>query len=290
MRKPHGFTLIEIVVVLAIVSLLLAMATFATRAITIQQRLSTTVTRLATVDAALIAFVMVQKRLPCPADGTLDSANANAGFEGARTDAAGCQTNQQNGVVPWRSLGLTENDATDGWLRRLTYRVDATLAGASAMDMSGCDPAGTGNTAGGTLRPCQVATCTASNLVTSSTNCTSPLNFLNGCGLPKGLTVQNLAGTKIMDPTAVTPTGAAYVMISHGETGGGAYLNSGSLATSTTNDGTEEQKNYASLALGAYYVDDSISDIPGATHFDDMLSHPTILTVINKAALGPRSH
>ncbi|HTS85829.1 MAG TPA: type II secretion system protein, partial [Usitatibacter sp.] len=287
MRKPRGFTLIEIVVVLAIVSLLLAMATFATRAITIQQRISTTATRLATVDAALVQFVMVQKRLPCPANGTLPSSDPNAGSEdpASRTDAAGCTTNQQNGVVPWKAIGLSENDATDGWLRRITYRVDATLAGAGAMDMSGCDPAGTGTTSGGTLRLC-LTTCTAGIVATSPTSCTAPLSFLQGDGTPKGLTVQTLAGTKVMDPSATpTPTGAAYVLISHGESGGGAYLNTGNLASSTSTDGTEEQKNYANLPLAGYYVDDSISDVPGATHFDDMLSHPTILTVISKAAL-----
>jgi hypothetical protein len=37
-------------------------------------------------------------------------------------------------------------------------------------------------------------------------------------------------------------------------------------------------------------VDDGISDVSGATHFDDVVSRPTVLTVINKAGLGPRSH
>jgi hypothetical protein len=93
-------------------------------------------------------------------------------------------------------------------------------------------------------------------------------------------------------PTAGIPTdvGAAYIVISHGETGGGAYLGSGQLATSTSADGLEEAKNYANLVLQPYYVDDSISDAAGATHFDDMVSRPAVLAVITKAALGPRSH
>jgi len=281
MRKLRGFTLIEIVVVIAIVGLLLAMATFATRAITIQQRISTTATRLATVDAALVSFVMVQKRLPCPADGTIASGGVNAGVEGAR-DSNGCTGNQANGVVPWVALGLSESDATDGWLRRITYRVPVALTAdntVGGMDMSYCDPAGTAAI---------VATAVCNTACTSTTlaSCTPPQAFL----LSKGLQVQNIAGTVLLNPAGSPATGAAYVLISHGESGGGAYLNSGALATSTTTDGTEEQKNYANLALGGYYVDDGISDVPGATHFDDMLSHPTILTVINKAALGPRSH
>ena len=66
------------------------------------------------------------------------------------------------------------------------------------------------------------------------------------------------------------------------------------LVPTTTIDGTEEKKNYANLGYTAgttYYVDDSISDASGlATHFDDIVSRPALLTVINKAALGPRSH
>jgi hypothetical protein len=62
------------------------------------------------------------------------------------------------------------------------------------------------------------------------------------------------------------------------------------LFAGTTTDGIEEKKNYADSPLGGYYVDDSISDGGGATHFDDLLSHPSVLTIINKAGLAPRSH
>jgi hypothetical protein len=81
------------------------------------------------------------------------------------------------------------------------------------------------------------------------------------------------------------------VLISHGESGGGAYLNAGAPPTAgTATDGTEEKRNYAALALQAYYVDDSISDRSGPSHFDDIVSRPSVLSVINKAGLGPRPH
>jgi hypothetical protein len=96
-----------------------------------------------------------------------------------------------------------------------------------------------------------------------------------------------------MNPAAAPPTGAAYVAISHGESGGGGYLNSGSVYASTTTDGTQEARNYgsAAYAAGYWYVDDQITDAAGVnTHFDDVVSRPSLLTVINKASLGPRSH
>ena len=280
-REARGFTLIEIVVVLFILGVAISMAAAITTALLASQKLTLTTTRLAAVDTALVQFVMQQKRLPCPADGTLDSTNANAGQE-VTPNAAGCATNEAGGVVPWVPLGLTESDVTDGWNRRFTYRIDPTLAGTAALDMSSCDPAGTGGLVG---TACNTA-CSSGSLG----SCTPPATFL----LNKGLKVRNVAGTTVMDPTiAAAPTGAAYVLVSPGSTGGGGYLSSGRLSTSTVTDGTQEQKNYANLGYTAgttYYVDDSISDASGATHFDDIISRPALLTVINRAGLGPRSH
>jgi len=270
------------VVVLFILCVAIAMAAAITNALTATQRLTTTTTRMQAVDAALVQFVMLNKRLPCPADGTLDSSNANAGIETARSSSTGCTTNEAGGVVPWVALGLAETDVTDGWNRRLTYRVQPALAADSALDMSWCDPAGTET--GATPRACN-ASCTSATL----TSCTPPTAFLAA----RGLEVHNVANTVLMNPAATPSSGAAYVVISAGSTGGGAYLSSGQLGTTTTTDGTQEQKNYASAAYVAgttYYVDDSISDAAGTTHFDDVVSRPALLTVINKAGLGPRSH
>jgi len=283
--RQRGFTLIEIVVVLIVLAILIAMASALTRGVISGQKRSLTVTRLQTVDAALVQFVTQQKRLPCPADGTLVSSDANAGIETARNAATGCTTNMQNGVVPWRALGLAEADATDGWDRRLTYRVLPALAADNGMNMSWCDPAGTG-AAGALPNVCNTA-CVSTNLAA----CTTPSAFLAN----RGLQVKNVAGTVIMDPVPAAPphTGAAYVVVSAGESGGGGYLSSGTLGASTAGDGTEEMKNYASLpyaGVATYYVDDSLNETATAAHFDDLVSRPSLLAVITKAGLGPRSH
>ncbi len=285
MRRARGFTLIEILVVLIIFGIVLTMAAAVTRGLAATQKRSITATRMATVDAAIVQFVAVQKRMPCPADGSLPSTANNAGLE-AGLDGNGCSA-QVNGIVPWISLGLTETDAADGWDRRFTYRTGQSLG--LTMDMSQCDSAGTFGAV-----PPGAATCGScpSGSPTNLAVCTPPQVFLYG----KGLRVKNVAGTVLMEPLpavpAITPaTGAAYVLISPGETGGGGYLfNTGSLSASTTTDGTEEQKNYANGALQAYYVDDSLNDTAGASHFDDIVSRPSVFTMVTKAALGPRSH
>src|SRR5688572_30772803 len=209
--KLRGFTLIEIVVVLLVVAILIAMASALTRGVIAGQKRTLTVTRMQTVDAALVQFVTQQKRLPCPANGALPSGHANAGTEGIRT-AAGCNpTTQQDGVIPWRALGLGEVDATDGWDRRFTYRIDPALAANDGMDMSWCDPAGMDSAGGPAV--CNTA-CTSAALA----SCTTPAKFL----VTRGLQVRNVAGTAVlMNPAGAPHTGAAYVVISHGESGGG---------------------------------------------------------------------
>lgn len=286
--RSRGFTLVEIVVVLIIVSVLISMAAMMTRGVVAAQKRSLTSTRLAAVDQALAQFVSQQKRLPCPADGTLTAGNANLGTEGNRSAGNGCTGNQQNGIVPFRALGLTETDALDGWGRRMTYRVGPLLAADSGMDLSFCDPAGTA-AASGTANVC-ATTCTTGAAMSS---CTSPGTFL----VNKGLQVRDVSGNVLMAPNTVAAnpsTAAAYVVVSPGETGGGGYLPSGTLGSSTTTDGTEELKNYASVAFVnntvTYYVDDGINDTAGTTHFDDLVSRPSILMVASRAGLAARAH
>jgi prepilin-type N-terminal cleavage/methylation domain-containing protein len=270
-RSSRGFTLVEILIVVVILGLVMAMAAVLLRSITAAQKRSVTNTRLANIEAAIVQFVMLQKRLPCPADGTI-----SAGTE-IRNPGQQCNPgNQQNGVVPWVTLGISPADAMDGWDRRFTYRAATELVRNNGMDLSACDPAGTGGLAG---TVCNGA-CTSSALG----NCTPPVMYVTG----KGLSIRNVAGATMMD--AAGTTGAAYVLISHGESGGGGLLDTGVLASSSSTDGAEEQKNYANQVLQGYYVDDQLAEAAGATHFDDLVLRPSLISVATKAGLGPRSH
>jgi type II secretory pathway pseudopilin PulG len=279
-------------VVIVILSLLLSLLAGIATSMIGQGRREATRQRLAAVETSIALYVSQNKRLPCPADGRLPSANANAGL--AVPAAAGAcnidaiANNQQHGVVPWRTLGLAEPDATDGWGNRLTYRVAPELVLANAMDFTACDPGGTAGLSSG-------ACDTNCSTLSFPGSCTPPQTYTAG----KGLRVRNLASaTVIMDCAANPSTGAAYVVISHGENAEGAYNSQGVVQSGNIGSGTlEAANNAANVAFTSatscaapVFVDDFPSFGAGTGHFDDFVLRPGIIAVAAKAQLGPRAH
>ncbi len=120
-----GFTLIEMAMVLMIIALVLGGLLPTISAQIEQQRNAETRKQLVEIREAIISFAVAHNRLPCPADGTL-----NTGVEavtGAGT-ALVCSTingNASSGVVPWAALGVSE---TDAWGRRFSYKVTSAFA------------------------------------------------------------------------------------------------------------------------------------------------------------------
>jgi prepilin-type N-terminal cleavage/methylation domain-containing protein len=311
-RSSHsgkGFTLIEMAIVLVIVGAAAAMVLKASGGMLDAEKRKSARIRLDTVDTALANFVAIHKRLPCPANGTIATGLPNAGIE-TLSPAGTCNPiTQQFGVLPWITLGLSENDASDPWEGRLTYRVDPALAGSAPlpllMNMSNCDPSATGPTGPGGSCISPTSPCTG------SVSCTSPTSFLVGKGLDVWDGRNGAAGWAARQNNRTTGTGAAYVLISNGPGGTGAYGHNGGLqpgSVAINPDDEQPNVNNQVLALPATQVNtyrDALLNEnqalrptpPGPpqpaqtlTHFDDYLSHPTIMSVLNRANLGPRAH
>jgi prepilin-type N-terminal cleavage/methylation domain-containing protein len=305
--RHAGFTLVEIAVVIIVLGFLLAMIAGIATAVIGQQRRESTRQRLAGVETAITLFVSQNKRLPCPADGRIAGTTAGSGIE-ARVGVS-CQTiggtanSQTHGVVPWVTLGLAEPDVTDGWGGRFTYRAAPELVGDSAMDLTACDPGGSFGLAGTPLDRCNQAGTLATDCNSTSYpgRCTPPSAYTQG----RGLKVRNnMTAAVIMDPNPATPpsTGAAYVVISHGENRQGAYNSEGTIsAAGNPASGSQEVFNAADAAFvyslssaavtaGKIFVDDFPRFAADTDHFDDSVLRPTILTVATKAQLGPRAH
>ena len=297
--RARGFSLVEMALVLLIVGLLAAVFLPATNTLLDNNRRKETRAKLEALEQAMVRFVMVNGRLPCPADGSLRSNSPNYGVE-LRTPATGVCTAINTGVVPWRSLGLAANDAADAWNTQITYRTRGDLVASStslgltldrALDMGACDPLGTGAASAQTLGLHARQGCAACSSATLP-SCTSPLNWLNG----RGLQVRTGNGTLVlMDPAL--GTGAAFVLISHGANRHGGYpLDTSPLGppiniinVNPLNRGDFENTNNSNNnAPQPFYVNIELSEAPGPNHFDDILLHPSVMSVVLAAGLGPR--
>ncbi len=303
-KSCPGFTLVEMAIVLLILGLALGMVLNMSSGMRDAQNRQLVRTQLNTLDTALANFVAKNRRLPCPAVGTIASGALNAGVEAislgpppvTNPPVGDCNPiTQINGVVPWVTLGLTESEGSDPWFGRISYRVDPVLARAAPfpalMNMSDCDPSGTAPAGAGGICQIPIPPCTG------AAGCTSPTNYLTN----KGLDVWNGVGAAIgwatRENNRAAGTGAAYVIISHGPSGTGAYNSSGILQPGSivagANNETQNLNNRVVAipsVLATTYRDAQLNDIAAAAHFDDYLSHPTIMSVLNKANLGPRAH
>lgn len=127
MKRSQGFTLIEIAVVLIIITLISGgLISFFNIQLT-NQRITSTKANEAAIKIALTNFIVQNNRLPCPAIPNLAPGTAGYGREATAT-ASACTGLTPNGVVvtgivPWISLGISSDAASDGYYNRFTYQV-----------------------------------------------------------------------------------------------------------------------------------------------------------------------
>ena len=322
-----GFTLVEMALVLLIVGLLAAVFLPATNTLLDNNRRKETRAKLEALEQAMVRFVMVNRRLPCPADGVQGTANLTSGVElrNSAVSPATC-TAMAPGVVPWRSLGVSADAAIDAWGNLITYRVWArTNAGAGVgintslamdggMDFSKCDPASTDDPVPSSFVCAGAAPFSAVFKVLTAKTGISPIppsqdarGFRVCRNIPCAATLPTVPpGPPVLPGTnelsrRVDANGAAYFLISHGANKVGAYTTNGGLPLTVANGpgpGARESINLNNQQLRAvdldstYYIDADYDENPlpavGGSYFDDIVSRPTVISVAMAAGLGPR--
>lgn len=294
-RPPHaggggvrGFSLVEMALVLLIVGLLAAVFLPATNTFLDNNRRKETRAKLEALEQAMVRFVMVNRRLPCPADGSLPPGNANQGLELAAGGACTVPA-LTNGVVPWRSLGVAQGDAMDAWSTMVSYRVWGgagvahSLTLPNGMDMSSCDPAQVG--------PAVAGACNSA---------TSPINWLtvNASANARGFRVCSASPCAVGNlaelASKANGNGVAYVLVSHGANRVGGFTAEGNYLNTPNGPGPGQMENinFNGVALRTagpndFYIDADYAENPAA-YFDDIVLRPTVISVAMAAGLGPR--
>lgn len=197
-RSEHGFTLVEMAIVLLIMGLLLGGGLTVLSAQIDQQKVKETQQLLNDARESLIGFATNGNNgvphLPCP-----DSAG-NDGLED-RAPGGACSATQGN--LPWVTLGLQPD--TDAWGNRLRYVVTPAFAhGSTGMTLTSAGTL-TVNNAGGTA----LATAIPAVLISHGKN---------GRGATNGAGGTNLAPTGANEITNANPT---TTLVSHAPVGAG---------------------------------------------------------------------
>lgn len=259
----RGFTLIEMSIVLVVVGFIVAGSLAAFTPVLESSKRTDTKARMDRIEAALTLYAIQQSCLPCPASGAIASGGANAGRAqdtgGVVATACTATACIAPGVVPWQTIGLTEADILDGWNNRISYAVSVAVAG----------------------------DCTSAGRTTALQN-TSGIER-SGTTYPLGTIKVNLTGggqvTNCADATAANRNGAAYVLISHGRDGGGAFGMSG-VAKPESYGSANQLENTDGDDI---FVQDTPIMIENNTYFDDLVvwrSAPFLVQFCGDGACG----
>ncbi len=209
-ENSGGFTLVELAIVLIIIGVITGMGIMTGVSQIESARRKQTFDKVHAIKTAIDVFRRSYGRIPCPADLTLDTSNANYGVEAA--NAGSCvggspaatfnntvtvssldTTTAVAGAVPTRTLGLPDEFQLDGWGNKFTLVMNPEF---------------------------------------SRTDIFSTIPINKSC---PGVVVQDATG-------ATRASGAMAALISHGKNGHGAYSRSGTrIDTDSTN--TSEQEN-----------------------------------------------
>ncbi|MBF0382474.1 MAG: type II secretion system protein [Magnetococcales bacterium] len=116
--KNHGFTLAEVAIVLVIMGVLLSLGISAFTAQKESAALKVTKERQKIIKEAMINFLRINMRLPCP------DTEANAGTGTMPDGVENCTVTPSSfGILPWDTLGVSRSVAMDGWENFFLYHV-----------------------------------------------------------------------------------------------------------------------------------------------------------------------
>lgn len=240
-------------IVIVVVGLLVGGGLTAISPVIDSSRITETKQKMATIESAILGYVITNGCLPCPADTLQASTAATAGRSNGTTHyTSGCAgpcdaTVVGAGIVPWVTLGLSEDAVTDGWGRRMRFAIAPSRAAAATY-------------AGGMVR-------------STSSSPQFPADA--------SIDIENTAGT------AQITDNVAYVIVSHGRDGSfGEAAGSGSAQASKFGQTTGSNGQGENDGTDLIFASGSPSPAQDTGYFDDFVVYRTIGQLILSCGTG----
>ncbi|MEA1937528.1 MAG: hypothetical protein U9N14_00285, partial [Pseudomonadota bacterium] len=123
--------------------------------------------------------------------------------------------------------------------------------------------------------------------IKNACNGRAPIDFLRG----KGMVIIDENENIIADPNpwADNPTGAAYVLVSHGATGHGAWLSTGNQMTPPVAAHIFENDNVDNDTINPHRTAPPVLDQESNDFFDDVIRWKTLDAIASEAGLTARA-
>ena len=132
-NRQHGFTLLELSIVLIIIGLVMAGSVSIGSSMIEQAKENQTRAKMKSIEAALLNYRKLYNRLPCPNQVDLPYTDANYGKEtdsdgAGGASCAGVSGNPFKGAIPAKALGLPVETMLDGWGGKFVYTLSDPYA------------------------------------------------------------------------------------------------------------------------------------------------------------------